>query len=371
MERRKFLLGAGSASLGGSALLGTGAFSRVESHRGVTVQVAEDPDAYLGLDGCRDDDGEKKPNASFTSLDEHGHLQIEMGKSGYGGYGVNSNSITSLDDVFQIRNQGKEQVCVDLEYDPIGIEEDKGGFEEGDPAVVFYVSDPFDARESGSSELTEEFVFEPGEIDIEDSTSAVGLEVGESICVGIQTRTFGIDATEDDLTLLEDDKVRIVADVDGECTGIPPEEVNGEDDEDLFDADDISFVAFIAENDTLSLDNVEALEFKDEDGLAGDPVTVEFKGANPELEEIVINIGGPDREVAGLVFGNGEDGIVTTRDDEDVPENYTIVEDTVELVAGQSDDARSTQDPRAPDDRDDFEFVKYDWNSTTREFEKD
>lgn len=51
MNRRRFILGMGSVSIGGSALVasGTGAFSRVESQREVRIQPADDEDAYLGI----------------------------------------------------------------------------------------------------------------------------------------------------------------------------------------------------------------------------------------------------------------------------------------------------------------------------------
>jgi hypothetical protein len=49
MQRRKFLLSIGSAATAGNALIGSGAFLRAESHRSLTVQIAEDPDAYLGM----------------------------------------------------------------------------------------------------------------------------------------------------------------------------------------------------------------------------------------------------------------------------------------------------------------------------------
>ena len=52
MNRRKFILGTGSVTLGGSALIvsGSGAFSRSESHRVVRIQPADDENAYLGLE---------------------------------------------------------------------------------------------------------------------------------------------------------------------------------------------------------------------------------------------------------------------------------------------------------------------------------
>lgn len=50
MKRRKFILGTATASIGGSALLGSGAFSRVDSHRNVHIEIVGDDDAYLRLE---------------------------------------------------------------------------------------------------------------------------------------------------------------------------------------------------------------------------------------------------------------------------------------------------------------------------------
>ena len=99
MKRRKFLLGVGSAAAAGSALIGSGAFSQVDAQRQVTIQVAEDPNAYLGMNDCIGRDGEPTANSSFAEIDEDGHLAVDMGPSGYGpgdgGQGVNSESISA------------------------------------------------------------------------------------------------------------------------------------------------------------------------------------------------------------------------------------------------------------------------------------
>ncbi|MFP8956492.1 hypothetical protein ACLI4Y_07175 [Natrialbaceae archaeon A-CW3] len=49
MKRRKFIVGTAAASIGGSALLGSGAYSTVESQREVRIRVQGDEDAYLSL----------------------------------------------------------------------------------------------------------------------------------------------------------------------------------------------------------------------------------------------------------------------------------------------------------------------------------
>lgn len=49
MNRRRFVAVLGATTIAGSGLLGTGAFSQTAPQREVTIQVAEDPYAYLGL----------------------------------------------------------------------------------------------------------------------------------------------------------------------------------------------------------------------------------------------------------------------------------------------------------------------------------
>lgn len=49
MNRRSFLAGVGAMTVGGSALLASGAYSRAESQRAVTIETVGDDDAYLRL----------------------------------------------------------------------------------------------------------------------------------------------------------------------------------------------------------------------------------------------------------------------------------------------------------------------------------
>lgn len=196
MNRRKFLIGAGGVTIGGSALLGSGAFSRVESHRDLTVQVAEDPDAYVGLAECDTVLGD-----NYVEIDEHGHLEIDIAESGNDGFGVNSNSVTFFDNVFQVTNQGKEATCVYIERP-----EDWPETEDGDPRVVFYVGDDRETSILG---------FE----------NRVGLDIGHSTCVGIRTLTKGVDATETDDLLADVDDVKFVADVGLDCPPVGEPEV--------------------------------------------------------------------------------------------------------------------------------------------------
>jgi len=206
MKRRTFILGAGATSVGGSALLGTGAFSRVESQRDVTVQVAEDPNAYLGLQPL------ETPNSmNYVDLDEEGHLAIDVsehddfegGPVAEPGEGVNSDSRTWFDGMFDICNQGKEDVCVSYTApDDFGRE---------DAELVFYYEGDSDDDPTTS-----------GRIDIEEGET-LPLPLGECVTIGLRTETHGVDATDD--APLFDGEATVVADVDGDCfdTGDGPE----------------------------------------------------------------------------------------------------------------------------------------------------
>lgn len=198
MKRRNFLVGAGAASIGGSALLGSGAFSRVESDRSVSIAVAEDPDAYLGLDKCPD-----SPNGSYAHLDDKGHLTIYMddenptiGETDLG-EGINSNSTSWFHNVFQICNQGKEQACVWIEDDDWPTVPEGYPPHVGDNRIEFYV---------GADE----------HLSIVGKENAVQMDVGECLCVGIRVKSYGLEAGE---RILEDigDQITINADVDGFC----------------------------------------------------------------------------------------------------------------------------------------------------------
>ncbi|MFW5905314.1 MAG: right-handed parallel beta-helix repeat-containing protein [archaeon] len=194
MDRRKFIVGLGAAATGGSALIGTGAFSRIESQRRVTIQVAEDPDAYLGLDACDTLHGD-----NFVDIDSDGHLAVDIGQipeeeNPIGGSGVNSDSRTWFDNVVQICNQGKQAAAVYIEEheDWPYVSDDKE-----ERRVDFYVGDERERSVVGEA-------------------NAAFLDVGECTCIGIRTTTHGLDADGVD-SLLEalGDTVTIVADVDG------------------------------------------------------------------------------------------------------------------------------------------------------------
>lgn len=103
MKRRTFILGT-SAAASGAAILGSGAYSSVAAERDVTVEVAGDKDAYLGL----------HPTSEYAVLD-NGTLALDLSPSNpteHGGQGVNANAKTIIKNVFEITNQGTQPVEV-------------------------------------------------------------------------------------------------------------------------------------------------------------------------------------------------------------------------------------------------------------------
>ncbi|UWG50530.1 DUF1102 family protein [Halalkaliarchaeum sp. AArc-CO] len=208
MERRKFLYGIGVSAIGGSALVGSGAFSRVESQRDVAIEVAEDPDAYLGLSRTGSTNSD-----NYVEIDEKGHLGIDVGENPNDGEGVNSDSFTWFDSLFQVCNQGKETVGfyieppTDEDY-PEGI--DATGVEdtsyEDEPRVQFYTGEAAGVGDDGTESIMGE-------------DNAVSIPVGECIEIGLRTMTKSVDATENNR--LFGDELVLTADVDVE--GVVPE----------------------------------------------------------------------------------------------------------------------------------------------------
>jgi hypothetical protein len=109
MERRKFIIGAGSLAAGGAAAIGSGAFSSVEAERSLSVSIADDDTAYLKFDTDLGNSPDDNYEYSEISNDE---MSINFGTNDAGGQGVNPNAVNHFDDVFALMNQGTEPVKI-------------------------------------------------------------------------------------------------------------------------------------------------------------------------------------------------------------------------------------------------------------------
>lgn len=111
MNRRQYVASLGVLVGGGAAAVGTGAFSSVEAERDVAITVAEDAGAYLGIQPV---DG---PNGNYVDTTGSDALALNLtgdndniGNGLAGGEGLNTNAVTSMADVFEVRNQGTQEV---------------------------------------------------------------------------------------------------------------------------------------------------------------------------------------------------------------------------------------------------------------------
>ena len=98
----------GSLAAGSAAAMGTGAFASVEATRTVNVTVAGDESAYLGLE-------DTSPYAQVNGK----QLVLNFDDNGNGGQGVNADSVTTFDGVFQMTNNGPNEL--DITIDKSGL----------------------------------------------------------------------------------------------------------------------------------------------------------------------------------------------------------------------------------------------------------
>lgn len=258
MRRRQFLVGAGSAGLGGSTLIGSGAFSAVESQRQVTVQTAEDANAYLGLEACSTPNGQ-----NFVGDDGKGHVTIDIGDFDDGSYdrptgeGVNSDSLTAFDNVLRICNQGKEDACVWIDAEVAeGLLE---GHDTSQPVIDFYVLDGDDEPRS-----------------ILGVENAAKLPLGECFCVGVRVFTKFLSAGDQ---IVAGEEIRINADVNPDAIDDCPVVNGGEipPGEEPQNGQAISWIAFCGDGLRAS-DYSVSVASSDGDG----PTSVSWSGPTPD-----------------------------------------------------------------------------------------
>lgn len=118
MKRRTVLLGIGAATAGSATLFGTGAFTSVSANRDVAVDVADDSDAFLQIQPATDGSGNELPNAQYAQ-ETNGTVELNFtdGNNSIsgGGGGFNADAETGVSEVFEVRNQGTQEVEVALQ----------------------------------------------------------------------------------------------------------------------------------------------------------------------------------------------------------------------------------------------------------------
>lgn len=112
MKRRQLLAGLGTVVASGVAL-GTGAFTSVEADRAVSVNVADEDQAYLALSPTQG------PNSTFVTRDSSTNNQLAIDINDASGTvdegdGVGLNSVYEFDNTFQIENRGTQEIEVSI-----------------------------------------------------------------------------------------------------------------------------------------------------------------------------------------------------------------------------------------------------------------
>ncbi|WP_123619495.1 hypothetical protein [Halorubrum sp. CSM-61] len=121
-NRRKFIAGLGALATGSAAAMGTGAFSSVQADRGITVEVAGDSAALLSLEPT------DSPNADYVNRDgdalslQFDGSHAEQSADVYSGdvNGLNADSFTTINNLFDITNRGTQDIFVYMLQDPDG-----------------------------------------------------------------------------------------------------------------------------------------------------------------------------------------------------------------------------------------------------------
>ena len=197
MKRRSVILGIGALSAGGAAAAGTGAFTSVTADRDVEVSVVEDDDAFLALDPL-DNPG----NGEYAEIDDTtGEFFLDLTGTEGGGGGLNPEAVTAADDVFEVQNQGTEEIELTLTPDTDGADgEDISGaplyLDQGDLA---------DAPEESNQEVLLG-VLPQGE----DPTDPITIPVGQSVTYGL---VAVVSSDVDDEDVIDDDEIVFEAEV--------------------------------------------------------------------------------------------------------------------------------------------------------------
>ena len=116
MERRKFVIGMGALATGTAAAVSSGAFTSVDAERDLEIDVVQDNDALLAMGPT------EHPNSAYLVEDGTGDPvddgytggTIAVGLDDVAGEGVNNEAITYILDIFYLRNQGTQDVWVDV-----------------------------------------------------------------------------------------------------------------------------------------------------------------------------------------------------------------------------------------------------------------
>jgi hypothetical protein len=206
VRRRDFVAALGAAAAGGSAVLGSGAFTSVSADRTVNVQVADDTNAFLGL---------VPGDTELVEQNDDGTLQVNLDGTGTPASGVNLDARTrigSKDDpeeehAFKIVNRGTQSLMLKMNYYFTDTDWLDGGA--GQSFIRFSLFDTGDGPTGHSSQAfpiqngyNKDYPLpQPTGSGFGSNTGDYRFNVGEEYYMVITVDTTGPDASkEDDLS---------------------------------------------------------------------------------------------------------------------------------------------------------------------------
>ena len=108
MNRKQIFAALSAVTLIIVTLSGTGAFSTVSADRDVSISVADDADAFLGIEPTDDAEG-------VYATEVNGQIKLTFDGTGTRAEGLNPDARTSFGQVFTVTNQGTQSVNVSVE----------------------------------------------------------------------------------------------------------------------------------------------------------------------------------------------------------------------------------------------------------------
>jgi len=299
-NRRKFITGLSALAAGSAAAVGTGAFTSTQADRDLTVAVADDASAYLGLEPA----GSANSNA-YASVGSNGQVSLDLSSTGNGGTGLNKNAETRIDELLIVSNQGTQTVNVWVD---IGLG-NVSGIDNSD--LYFFPGDATDTRlnNGAGSETDEVLALTPGEsatlglfADIGDVSSVdttVTAEVNANVDAG---GSETVDDSGGSFAIVANDGSGDFSDIQTAIDNASGTTVVVKD----------TGTPYTISDSTLEI-NKEGLEIR---GLDGKP-TVEYQGGYPDspsgsyANQAAISISAADVTLQGLrfeIFGIGTSG---------------------------------------------------------------
>ena len=183
MNRRQLLVGLGGLVGGGGIITGTGAFTSVDADRQASVEVSDDVNGFLQIYPSTRGNLDQ-PNGTFaTSTGSPGNqLTLDFNDAAgtsSGSLGVGTDSRYVFDDVFRVRNEGTQDVFVQIAS--LDVKTDPNVGTGGQVLIDFFASEGADTNTTGPSF---------GNVDVIDgSTNELSVPVGTSRAVGVRIET--------------------------------------------------------------------------------------------------------------------------------------------------------------------------------------